>query len=141
MKPGMEAVFNGETVADNWTCGATPGGSGSPILQFTSVPAVGSRAQLQGQEWHEPPANYYVVYIHVGSLGWWVKPYAANPNTLINCDGSWSANIVTGGSDASADTITAFLIPTTYSPPILEGASSVPQELYTNSVANVTASR
>jgi exo-beta-1,3-glucanase (GH17 family) len=142
MKPGMEAVFNGETTADNWTCGATPGGSGSPILQFTSVPALGSSALLKGQEWHEPPANYYVVvYIHVGSAGWWVKPYAANPNTLINCDGSWSADIVTGGSDASADTITAFLIPTSYSPPILEGASSLPQALYTNSVANVTAQR
>jgi exo-beta-1,3-glucanase (GH17 family) len=142
MKPGVMAVFNGQTVSNNWGCSAVPGGSGSPQLLFTSVPPLGSSALLKGQEWHEPPASYYVVvYIHVGSLGWWVKPYAANPYALINCDGTWSANIVTGGSDASADTITAFLIPSTYSPPILEGASSLPQALYTNSVANVTASR
>lgn len=142
MKPGMLAVFDGQTIANNWGCSGVPDGNSSPQLLFTSVPPIGSSALLQGQEWHEPPASYYVVvYIHVGSLGWWVKPYAANPLTLINCDGTWSANIVTGGSDASADTITAFLIPSTYSPPILEGASSLPQELYTNSAANVTASR
>lgn len=142
MKPGMMEVFNGDTVANNWGCSSVPGGSGSPQLLFTMVPPLGSSSLLEGQEWHESPANYYVVvYIHVGSLGWWVKPYAANPYTLINCDGSWSANIVTGGSDASADTITVFLIPSSYSPPILEGASSLPQTLYTNSVANVTASR
>ncbi len=142
MKAGMMAVFNGQTVADNWTCNAVPGGSGPPLLQFTSVPALGSSAWLQGQEWHEPPGDYHLVaYIHVGSLGWWVKPYAANPITLLNCDGTWSVNIVTGGEDASADTITAFLIPATYNPPILEGAGGLPQELYTNSVANVTANR
>ena len=142
VKPGMMAVFDGQTVANNWGCSAVPGGSGSPQLLFTSVPPLGSSALLEGQEWHEPPASVYAIsYIHIGSLGWWVKPYAANPLTLINCDGTWSTNIVTGGSDASADTITAFLIPITYSPPILEGASSLPQALYTNSVASVTVNR
>jgi exo-beta-1,3-glucanase (GH17 family) len=76
MKPGMMDVFNGVTMADNWTCNAVPGGAGMPALQLTSVPAIGSSDLLKGQEWHAVPANYYVVvYIHVGSLGWWVKPY------------------------------------------------------------------
>jgi glucan 1,3-beta-glucosidase len=142
MKPDMMAVFNGQTVADNWSCNAVPGGSGAPLIQFTSVPPLGSTTWLQGQEWHAPATTVYVVvYIHVGSLGWWVKPYAANPITLLNCDGSWTANIVTGGEDASADSIAAFLIPITYNPPILEGASNLPPELYSNSIANVTVNR
>jgi exo-beta-1,3-glucanase (GH17 family) len=142
MKPGMEPVFDGDTMPDNWTCMAVPGVSGTPALQFTSVPPLGSSAQLAGQEWHVIPANYYVVvYIHVGSYGWWVKPYAAAPLTTINCDGSWTTTIVTGGSDASADQIAAFLIPSTYSPPKLLGAPTLPAELYSNSVANTSASR
>jgi len=141
MKPGMMDVFNGVTIPDNWTCNAIPGGSGTPALVFTSVPPLGSSALLQGQEWHVVPANYYVVvYIHVGG-GWWVKPYAASPLTIINCDGTWSTDIVTGGNDAQADQITAFLIPTSYSPPVLLGAGALPAELYTNSVANTSASR
>ena len=141
MKPGMIDVFNGVTVPDNWTCDAVPGGSGTPALQFTSVPLIGSNSLLYGQEWHVVPANYYVVvYIHVGT-GWWVKPYAASPLTTIACDGTWSTNIVTGGNDALADQIAAFLIPTTYTPPTLLGAGTLPAELYTNSLASVTANR
>jgi exo-beta-1,3-glucanase (GH17 family) len=142
MESGMIDVFNGVTIADNWTCNAVPGGSGSPMLQFTTVPPIGSSNPLQGQEWHAVPACYYiVVYIHVGSYGWWVKPYAASPLTTIGCDGSWTTNIDTGGSDASADQIAAFLIPTTYNPPALLGAGSLPSELYTNSVANAAVTR
>lgn len=142
MKPGMINVFNGVTVADNWTCKAVPGGSGTPQLQFTTVPQKGSSSPLVGQEWHAAPASYYVVvYIHVGQYGWWVKPTFNSPLTTVACDGSWTTNIVTGGSDASADQIAAFLIPTTYSPPALGGAGSLPAELYTNSVANVIVAR
>lgn len=142
MKPGMVNVFNGGTMANNWTCNAVPGGSGTPGLQFTSVPPQGSSALLVGQEWHVVPANYYVVvYIHVGSNGWWVKPYSNAPLTTINCDGTWNTNIVTGGSDASADQIAAFLIPTTYSPPILTGSGTLPADLYANAVASISVNR
>jgi len=142
IKTGMESVFNGVTVADNWTCNAVPGGDGTPTLRFTSVPSIGSSALLQGQEWHVLPANYYVVvYIHVPGYGWWVKPYQNSPLTTINCDGTWNTNIVTGGSDASADQIAAFLIPTTYSPPALLGAGTLPADLYTNAIANISVTR
>jgi exo-beta-1,3-glucanase (GH17 family) len=142
MKSGMIDVFNGVTMADNWTCKAVPGGSGTPLLQFTTVPPIGSSNPLKGQEWHAIPSNYYVVvYIHVGSYGWWVKPYADSPFTTIACDGSWTTNVDTGGSDSSADQIVGFLIPTTYTPPTLLGAASLPPELYSNSVANATATR
>jgi exo-beta-1,3-glucanase (GH17 family) len=141
MKYGSD-VFSGKTMADNWTCGAPPGGDGTAAVQLTYVPPIGSTNFLQGQVWHVDPAGFYmVIYIHVGQYGWWVKPYANSPLTLINCDGTWSANIVTGGSDASADEIAAFLVPVTYNPPILEGAPSLPADLTTNAVASVTANR
>jgi hypothetical protein len=88
MKYGSD-VFAGTTVLDNWTCAAPPGGAGSPTIQLTYVPPVGSTSVLQGQVWHLTPANYFmVVYIHVGSFGWWVKPYLNSPLTTINCDGT-----------------------------------------------------
>ena len=141
MKYGSD-VFGGKTIADNWTCGAPPGGDGTPAIQLTYVPPIGSTNFLQGQVWHVATASFYiVVYIHVGQYGWWVKPYANSPLTLINCDGTWTTNIVTGGSDASADEIAAFLIPVTYTPPILEGAALLPASLYSNAVASVTVNR
>ena len=140
MKYGSD-VSSGVTVLDNWSCGAPPGGDGTPSLVFTYVPPIGSIDYLQGQEWHVPILGYYVVvYIHVGN-GWWVKPYADSPLTTIACDGTWATDIVTGGSDASADQIAAFLIPSTYNPPILLGAQTLPADLATNSVASVSVSR
>jgi exo-beta-1,3-glucanase (GH17 family) len=141
MKPGMIDVFNGATMPDNWTCGAAPGGPGTPEIQLTSVPPIGSSNPLRGQVWHVAPADYrIVVYIRV-SGNWWVKPFAESPLTTISCSGSWSANIVTGGNDQQATQIAAFLIPSTYNPPILLGAQSLPASLYANSVADASVNR
>ncbi|HWY19882.1 MAG TPA: glycosyl hydrolase family 17 protein [Candidatus Acidoferrum sp.] len=135
-------VFAGATQADNWSCTTIPGGAGTPTVQFTSVPPLGSSNFLQGQELHMAPGDFYVtIYIHVGSTGWWVKPYLTSPLTIIYCDGTWTANIVTGGNDTSADQIAAFLIPSNYNPPLLTGAQTLPPDLYNNAVANVTVSR
>jgi hypothetical protein len=124
------------------SCGVTTGGSGTPSLVFTEVPPLGGTESLQGQELHVAPVNYYIaVYLHVGSEGWWIKPTFSAPETSINCDGSWSTDITTGGDDPQADTITAFLLPQGYTPPQLGGAAALPQALYTNSVANVTVTR
>ena len=141
MKSGMMDVFSGITVANAWTCNTAPGGSGTPTLQFTSVPKYGVNAPLTGSESHEVPSGFYVVvYIHAAG-GWWIKPTAAAPLTPIACDGTWSMNFITGGEDIDANQITAFLIPTSYSPPVLLGAGSLPSALYTKAVANVTVSR
>jgi exo-beta-1,3-glucanase (GH17 family) len=135
-------VFSGTTVPDNWTCTTIPGGTATAAIQFTSVPPIGSKSLLTGQVSHVNPASYYVVvYIHVPGLGWWVKPFATAPLTFVNCDGTWNANIVTGGSDASADQIAAFLIPRTYNPPILQGAGTLSADLLNNAVTTVSVNR
>jgi exo-beta-1,3-glucanase (GH17 family) len=142
IKPGMIDVFNGKTIPDNWTCNAPPGGDGTPTLIFTTVPPIGSTGPLLEQEWHVLPSGYYVaIYIHVPGSGWWIKPYADQPETMINCDGTASTDITTGGNDSQADEIAGFLLPNSYSPPIVLGASSLPADLYTNAVATADVHR
>ena len=137
MKYGKD-VFSGRTVSDNWTCKAAPPGNNSAAIQLTFIPSLGDRNFLEGHASYVNPANYYVVvYVHDGWIGWWIKPYARLPRTFINCNGTWTANIVTGKKDAFADQIAAFLIPSAYNPPILQGARELPAELYNNAVTNV----
>jgi hypothetical protein len=141
LKPGMEAVFDGETMDDNWTCKNNPGGPGTAAIEFTSVPPIGSFENLRGQVWHVAPGdNGVAVYIRV-SGGWWTKPYFISPVTEINCDGTWTCDITTGGTDQLATDIAAFLIPLTYSPPLSASSASLPAELYTNSLANIEVAR
>ena len=122
-------------------CNAFPGGPGTPQLGFTYVPGYGTDDKLEGQASHVSTAGYAVaIYIQV-SGGWWTKPTFAQPVTALQPDGTWTASIVTGGSDQLATQIAAFLIPTSYSPPALSGSPTLPAELYSNSVANVQVSR
>jgi exo-beta-1,3-glucanase (GH17 family) len=141
LKPGMQAVFDGETVVDNWTCGDIPGGNGTPAIQLTAVPPIGSSGDLSGQVWHIAPGDYGIaVYIKVLG-GWWTKPFWNDPVTSINCDGSWVCDITTGGEDTQATDIAAFLIPLTYTPPAATWADTLPAELYTNSLAYAEVKR
>ena len=123
-------------------CSTLPGGQGTPSVQFLSVPAIGTFGNLTGQVLHVAPANYYVaVFIHVYGV-WWTKPYYDEPTTPINCDGSWTADITTGGDDEDADTIAAYVLPMSFSVPLAEGNSgSVPDGVTQNAVASVSASR
>jgi len=140
LKPGMEHVFNGETMEDNWSGGTIPGGPGDPVIKFTYVPPLGSFEYLRGQVWHVNPADYKVaVYIYVS--GWWTKPTFANPLTTIQSDGSWITDITTGGIDETATRIAAFLVPNGYNPPSMSGGGTLPSELDQNAIANVKVTR
>jgi hypothetical protein len=118
------------------------GGPGNPTIEFTYVPPYGSFENLKGQVWHVKPADYKVaVYIKVGSLGWWTKPYWSTPLTVIQSDGSWICDITTGGTDKKATEIVAFLVPNGYSPPSMSGGSTLPSELDENTLAKVITTR
>jgi hypothetical protein len=128
-------------VAPSCNGSAAIGGSGVPSLSFTSVPPRGSSNNLQGQAEHVAPSLFYVaVYIRVLG-GWWTKPTFAQPNTTINCDGTWTTAIVTGGSDQNADAIAAFLLPQSYAAPLLSGDALLPPALSANAVANASVNR
>jgi len=143
LKDGMQATFDGERIADNWSGDALIGGPGTPSCEYTYVPPYGERINtyLQGQVMHVRPSEYKVVtYIKVGS-GWWVKPYAAWPTVEIGIDGSWACDTYTGGYDYEAVQMNSYLIPAAYDPPILMGAGSIPADLITNAVTFVTVTR
>jgi exo-beta-1,3-glucanase (GH17 family) len=141
LKPGMQAVFDDQMITDNWSCGDIPGGAGTPAIELTEVPPIGSSDDLRGQVWHVLPNDYGVaVYIKVHG-GWWTKPYWNNPVTAISCDGTWVCDITTGGNDPQATDVAAFLIPLTYTPPSASGTGVLPAGLYTNSVANIEETR
>lgn len=107
-----------------------PGGPGAPTIELTSVPPIGSTADLRGRVLHvRPSAHAVVVYIRVNN-GWWVKPYFASPLTAISpVDGSWTADITTGGVDPQASEVVAFLVTSGFAPPLASGWTSLPLDV------------
>lgn len=140
MKPGMQTVFDGTTIPDNWTWNNLPGGPGTPDIQFTYMPPWGSAGAAEGQVLHIAPNEHKVlVYIYVGNT-WWVKPYAATPLSDINVNGLWSANIVTYYTDVNATKIAAFIVPNGFVSNVYY-QYNLPQIFYTNSKDYVEISR
>ena len=141
LKPGMQDVFDGKTIPDNWGGGVVNCDPSLPNLSFTHVPAYNSFDNLSGRVCRVRPADFRIVtYIRVIN-NWWVKPFATQPLTTILNDGTWSCDITTGGVDQRATEIVSYLIPTSFSPPILLGSSTLPATLDENSVAKVHVSR
>src|SRR5213078_3274574 len=69
-------------------------------LIFTNIPAYGSAEPLSGLvQGADPSRTAVAVLIYVPGYGWVSKPTCAQQLTTIRPDGSWSAPVVTGGSD------------------------------------------
>lgn len=110
-------------------------------LELTYVPPYGSDMNLRGKLLNGDPDKFGVaVYIMVEDA-WWTKPYWAAPITEINSDGLWECDITTGGLDQKATSITAFLLPAGYEPPMASGNHSLPRWLDENSACKIEASR
>lgn len=134
LKTGMEDVFNGKSMPNNWTGSGIPGGPSSPTIEFLQVPHYGAFINLTGQVLHVDPSAYKVaVYIYVS--GWWTKPTFSEPLTTIQFDGSWMTDITTGGIDQFATRIAAFVVPDGYSPPLISGGAVLPSSLTQDAVA------
>src|ERR1022692_103716 len=87
----------------------------TPSIEITNVPPFGSFAHLGGRVLDASLTDYRVaVFIYVPNAGWWSKPYCDPQLTLIQPDGSWTADITMGGADASATKITVLLVGTNY---------------------------
>ena len=83
----------------------------SDCINLDFVPDCGSDNDLVGSAYSVDTNEYKVgVYIYVED--WWPKPTFTNPWTDINPDGTWQCDITTGGDDANATEILAFLVPT-----------------------------
>ena len=104
--------------------------SATPSIQITNVPPFGSFANLGGRVLDASPVAYRVaVFIYVPSAGWWSKPYCDPQLTLIQPDGSWTADITTGGADEFATKITALLVGTNYAEPCVMGPPALPSNV------------
>ena len=140
IKPGMSAIFQNESLPADWN--DLIGGAGTPSIEFTSVPALGTNDEfVSGTVSHVRPFDVYVItYIKVGDL-WWTKPFFDHPLTPI-CNGVWTARFRTHANDAGATEIAAFVIPKEY-PFVVQpyGLGAIPQGVIDNALASATAMR
>ncbi len=92
-----------------------------PALIITNLPAYGSSGNLGGVVSNANlTTNCVAVFIYVAG-DWYSKPDCTSQLTPIQPDGSWSADITTGSSDKNATEIAAFLVPTNYNQPCVDG--------------------
>lgn len=132
------AVVAGDTVVMQIRGTATETGKEQPQIEFTYMPPYRSFENLRGRVLNVDPAKFKVaVYIKVGSLGWWTKPYWSLPLTPIQADLTWETDVTTGGVDNRFTQVVAYLVPNGYNPPLLGGQQSLPAELDQNAVAKV----
>lgn len=142
LKSGMKEVFDCKIMNGPWDSPPFPGGAGTPIINFTYVPPIGSFDDLKGNILHaSPSANAMTVYLRVGGVWWGPKPTFNNPLTFINGAGAWKCDITTGGSDDQADRIVAFLLPLTFPPPAVSGFGGLPPVLYQKALASKEVAR
>lgn len=87
---------------------------------------IGSTTLLRGRVAHVNPAQHKIgTYIKVGG-SWWTKPTFVQPDVLIGSDGTWNANVTTGGNDTQASHIAVFLVPLSYTLPFAAGQADLP---------------
>jgi len=110
-------------------------------ITITSTPIYGQAGSAVGSVSGIASSNYskyaVAVFIKVAG-GWWNKPTWATPVTAIQSNGTWTANITTGGNDVNATAIIAYLVPTTFSVPMASGQASLPSSLAAFQYATVT---
>jgi hypothetical protein len=114
----------------------------SPAILLTNIPAYGSFTDLSGLVLGvEPAAHRVAVFIYVPGYGWVTKPTCADPLTSIQPDGSWTADITTGGSDQLATRVAALLVGTNYAQPCVAGAANLPTNVFALASASAVLTR
>jgi hypothetical protein len=111
-------------------------------VEFTAVPPYGSQSNLFGKVYGVNPANYRVaVFIYIDGAGWFTKPTCAVPLTTIQSDGTWTADITTGGVDSNATRIVAYVVPASFNQPCVTNEFCLPAAVVQQSVANAIVTR
>lgn len=124
------------------TIGAVAVVLASPSIEITNVPPFGFAGYLGGRVLNgDPSTQRVVVLIYVPSAGWWSKPYCNPQLTVIQPDGSWSANITTGGADTYATKITALLVGSNYNEACVMGPATLPASVTALALASATVER
>ncbi len=105
-------------------------------ITITTVPTYGTTEDVSGiVSGVDFSAHVVAPYIYVGT-GWWTKPTFASPTVPINVsDGTWTADITTHENDKYATRIAVFLIPQNVDPPQASGQSTLPESVFSLSLA------
>ncbi|HUJ09339.1 MAG TPA: hypothetical protein VL171_04875 [Verrucomicrobiae bacterium] len=111
-------------------------------IEFTYVPPYGSFNNLQGKVYGADAAsNRVAVFIYVNGAGWFTKPTCAAPLTSIQPDGTWAADITTGGSDQNATQIAAYVVPAGFSEPCVTNVFCIPEAAIQQALASTLVTR
>lgn len=122
---------------------SAPCAGATPSILITNLPAHGVIGPLAGVVLNANPATTAVaVFIYVPGYGWVTKPTCAQPLTPIQPNGSWSANITTGGAgDLTATRVAALLVSTNFSQPCVLGLAHLPTNFYAQAIAKTVITR
>lgn len=102
----------------------------APSIQIQSLPAHGTNGVMTGVVSGVDTSGFRVAsYIYIDGGGWWTKPTDQTPTVLIAANGTFSANVTTGGLDSRATIFCAALIDVLRDPPRAFGAGRVPADL------------
>lgn len=120
-----------------------PCAAATPAILITNLPAYGVNTALGGLVLNaNPPTNAVAVFIYVPGYGWVSKPTCAQPLTTIQPNGSWSANVGTGGAgDLTATRFAALLVSTNFNLPCVLGAANLPTNAYAQAIAKTVVTR
>ena len=141
LKPGMDTVFTSvEPIVLTWLCGEPdPVGADPLILDY--IPVIGSHDLIKGHINDVNTCDYSIAtYIKVGGA-WWTKPTFGMPTVPVLCNGKWTIDYTAGGNDPLATDMCFFLVPSGYVPPPCSGCGTLPQEIYTNAIADLCVQR
>jgi len=128
-------------------CGCGPGEAvgGPPSITFTTVPGFGRVGDfggtVSGLDATTRDSSKLAFFVYVPGQGWWNKPTDEQRLVDIGADGSWSADLITGGIDQMLTRVAAFLVPADYTPPLVHGDASLPQELSQHALASAIRER
>ncbi len=114
-----------------------------PSIIITNLPAYGVNASLSGIALNASPvSNAVAVFIYVPGFGWVTKPTCAQPLTTIQPNGSWSADVGTGGAgDLTATRFAALLVNTNFNLACVVGAPTLPTNAYAQAIAKTVVTR
>ena len=107
--------------------------AGAQTLDISSLPTYGTLGSITGQVTGVDPITHHVAtYIQIEGSGWWTKPTIASPTVPIAPNGTFTANVGTGGPaslDSRATIFCAALLPIGVSPPTVSGGGRIPASL------------
>jgi hypothetical protein len=107
-----------------------------PTIEIVTLSHQPNQDLLSGRVSHVDVSTHYVaVYVFKPGAGWSIQPSVAQPRILIRRDSSWRCRVRSSGSALKPTAIRAYMLPDSFSPPLLEGAQILPASLDSAAVA------